>query len=203
MPSNSKGDQLNFFSTLDHPLPANISPSGDEARRYFDALGADKARLHSMLVSRFDIPESPPLVRSLVTKSPAETILHWPQFAVPELPSWTSPSKRVIVIGDAAHAIPPTAGQGASMAFEDAASLALAIARGKSVIPAWEAHRRERVKKIVAITKASSLMRSNWGGVVGHWLRQLLMRFFLWSKGERGGMEWVYGYDIKQTTWLR
>lgn len=48
----------------------------------------------------------------------------WPFHTVPKLDSWASEKGRVIISGDAAHAIPPTAGQGANQAFEDNFSLA-------------------------------------------------------------------------------
>lgn len=71
----------------------------------------------------------PSLVQSVLDNVPKETLSIWPFYLVPKLPSWTSSShsNRVIILGDAAHAIPPTAGQGASQAFEDAYSLALLL----------------------------------------------------------------------------
>lgn len=42
-------------------------------------------------------------------------------------PKWTSPKGRVVQIGDSAHAFLPTSGSGATMALEDAFSLATCL----------------------------------------------------------------------------
>ncbi|KIM99335.1 hypothetical protein OIDMADRAFT_56478 [Oidiodendron maius Zn] len=49
-------------------------------------------------------------------------------YDLPTLPSYYSKSGRIIVIGDAAHVIVPTAGQGAVRSLEDAITLANALA---------------------------------------------------------------------------
>ncbi|KAK2868063.1 hypothetical protein FQN49_003198 [Arthroderma sp. PD_2] len=52
------------------------------------------------------------------------------------LKSWLSPGRRMIVIGDAAHATVPTSGQGGTQAIEDAAVLAIALElAGKQDVP--------------------------------------------------------------------
>lgn len=50
----------------------------------------------------------------------------YPIFVMPELPHWGRDG--CVLIGDAAHALPPRTGQGASQAFEDAQSFALLLA---------------------------------------------------------------------------
>lgn len=47
----------------------------------------------------------------------------YPTWTVPALPTWERDG--VILIGDAAHALPPTSGQGSSQALEDTEALAL------------------------------------------------------------------------------
>ena len=60
---------------------------------------------------------------------------------------------RVALIGDAAHAVSPNSGQGASLALEDALCLAQTL---RGAVPAprafaqFEALRRERVENIIA-----------------------------------------------------
>ncbi|KAK8854484.1 hypothetical protein IAR55_003222 [Kwoniella newhampshirensis] len=46
----------------------------------------------------------------------------WAPYEIPDLSTWHT--KRVCLIGDAAHAIPPSGGQGAGQAFEDAGFMA-------------------------------------------------------------------------------
>lgn len=60
----------------------------------------------------------------------------------------TSHRNRVVLIGDAAHASPPSMAQGAGMALEDAIVLADELARTKDVVTAlgrYEARREQRV----------------------------------------------------------
>lgn len=57
---------------------------------------------------------------------------NYPVYDMPELPAWSR--DRVVLMGDAAHAVGPHAGQGASMAIEDA------VVRR----PAWRSPRRPR-----------------------------------------------------------
>jgi len=50
----------------------------------------------------------------------------WPTWTTPELPTWQLLGKLVLV-GDAAHALQPSSGQGACQALEDAETLALLL----------------------------------------------------------------------------
>jgi 2-polyprenyl-6-methoxyphenol hydroxylase-like FAD-dependent oxidoreductase len=59
----------------------------------------------------------------------------------------------MVVIGDAAHAATPNAGQGASMAIEDGITLAKCLRDlpdTTQAFAAYEALRRERVERLVA-----------------------------------------------------
>ncbi|RAK76604.1 FAD-dependent oxidoreductase [Aspergillus fijiensis CBS 313.89] len=52
------------------------------------------------------------------------------------LTTWLSPKRRMIVVGDAAHAALPSSGQGGTQAIEDAATLAIALdLAGKKDVP--------------------------------------------------------------------
>lgn len=61
----------------------------------------------------------PPLVAGAVSHIDVDKINLWPFYVIPKLKSWVSDGGRVVILGDAAHAIPPTAGQGVNQAFED------------------------------------------------------------------------------------
>ncbi|KAJ5688506.1 Monooxygenase FAD-binding [Penicillium macrosclerotiorum] len=81
-----------------------------------------------------------------------------PFYTVPKMDPWHSSAGKVIIIGDAAHAIPPSAGQGANQAFEDAYSFGMLVATldGKvswlDALTAWEAYRMERMEKVLELT---------------------------------------------------
>ncbi|KAI5369622.1 Putative FAD-binding domain, FAD/NAD(P)-binding domain superfamily [Septoria linicola] len=82
-----------------------------------------------------------------------KTCTQWKIAELPDLPKWSSPGGRIILLGDAAHAMPPYAGQGAAMAMEDAIvlstllSLATKIGSIKEAANAYEKVRRPRVQR--------------------------------------------------------
>lgn len=62
-----------------------------------------------------------------------------------------------VLVGDAAHAASPAAGQGASMALEDSAILAKCLRDlpdTQQAFTTYERHRRQRVERLVAISAA-------------------------------------------------
>ena len=99
----------------------------EQTREGWDRLFSAKDELLELLSSNKSA--WPSLVRFVLDNVPKETLSIWPFYLVPKLPFWTSSShsNRVIILGDAAHAILSTAGQGASQAFEDAHSLAFLL----------------------------------------------------------------------------
>lgn len=108
----------------------------------------------------------------------------------------------MIVIGDAAHAMPPTGGQGAAMAFEDALTLADALSRladkdspTNDEIRQWQTVRQQRVKEILKFTSRGGDMRkasvSTFAQIVKEWI---MWAYFLW-KGPDAGISWIYNYD--------
>ena len=74
---------------------------------------ADSSALKRELLERFGEYFAP--VPELIAGS--ESIMQLNIFDIQRLPSWHA--GRVLVIGDAAHAVSPNAGQGASLALED------------------------------------------------------------------------------------
>jgi FAD-dependent urate hydroxylase len=78
----------------------------------------------------------------------------WPTFDFPTVPVWHR--GRMVIIGDAAHATSPAAGQGASMAIEDAVTLGKCLRDVPDIeraLSTYESLRRERVEAVVAAGK--------------------------------------------------
>jgi 2-polyprenyl-6-methoxyphenol hydroxylase-like FAD-dependent oxidoreductase len=99
----------------------------------------------------------------------------YPDYDIPSLPQWFT--NRVVLMGDAAHAVTPHSGQGASMALEDALVLAATIDAEASPIAAFrrfEALRRERVEKVVALGRQGGQQKKAQGWLALR-LRDLIM----------------------------
>jgi 2-polyprenyl-6-methoxyphenol hydroxylase-like FAD-dependent oxidoreductase len=123
-----------WFNSYPAPAPR---PAGGDARAYADELRA----LHR---------RDPGFVRDILERVP-RLERDYPILDVPPLRSWHR--GRVVLVGDAAHAIGPHAGQGASMAIEDAVLLAACLRAelGPAAFARWEAMRRGRVAAVVAL----------------------------------------------------
>ncbi|OJD36897.1 salicylate hydroxylase [Diplodia corticola] len=90
---------------------------------------------------------------SLITST-----LKWPMMAGQALERWVSESNKVVIIGDAAHAMLPFMSQGAAQAVEDAASLATLISSisSKSELPtALRVFEELRIVRTAQVQQAS------------------------------------------------
>jgi salicylate hydroxylase len=80
--------------------------------------------------------------------------LKWKLAALPPLPKWVSDSGRVVLLGDAAHAMVPYLAQGAATSIEDGAALAECLDRAKDIndvptlLRAFQAIRKPRCETI-------------------------------------------------------
>ncbi|KAL2880439.1 hypothetical protein SGCOL_004159 [Colletotrichum sp. CLE4] len=166
-----------------------------------EALMADKEALKARL--RLNEEAWPGLVRSALEGIRDETMNVWPFFMLPALERWASRGGggRVLVLGDAAHAIPPTTGQGASMALEDAASLALVMKRVKESrgkigweegVEFWQEIRRERLGRLVGLTKMLNNKRLPSDEMAK------LPKEEVWFEEGEGQMRWLYVPEIEK-----
>lgn len=62
-----------------------------------------------------------PVIQEIIASVKVETM--WPTWTTPELPIWDKDG--IVLLGDAAHALPPTSGQGSAQALEDVESFSL------------------------------------------------------------------------------
>jgi 2-polyprenyl-6-methoxyphenol hydroxylase-like FAD-dependent oxidoreductase len=117
---------------------------------------------------------------------------------VATLPTWSR--GRTVLIGDAAHATSPHAGQGASMALEDAMRLACLLQAGEEysvTFDKFERERRPRTERVVALARRNGNSKHQMSPA-GAWLRDRMLRLMvpLTSKG----MDWMYAYNPRALT---
>lgn len=123
----------------------------------------------------------------------AENIVVTDTLDVATLPTWSR--KRTLLIGDAAHATSPHAGQGASLALEDAMRLGILMRDGQELgqtFQAFEHERRPRAEKIVAIARRNGNSKREFSPT-GAWIRDHMIRLLLPLSSK--GMDFMYAYD--------
>lgn len=118
-----------------------------------------------------------------------------PTHAIPHLPRWHS--RRMVVIGDAAHAPSPSSGQGASLSIEDAVVLARCLREEGDPAAAFAgfvALRRPRVERII---KAALRVNSNKAaGPVARVLRDAILPAVLRMTANNKGLRETYDYKV-------
>jgi 2-polyprenyl-6-methoxyphenol hydroxylase-like FAD-dependent oxidoreductase len=123
-------------------------------------LGGDKSALARAL--RDTSEEIPEPVRSAMEYAEAadkNEFFLWPFYSLSTVDGWISKAGkgRVVLIGDAAHAFPPSGGQGAGMAVEDADGLGIVLGmeNGLSVqekLASWLRWRMKRIERVAEYT---------------------------------------------------
>lgn len=112
-----------------------------------------------------------------------------------------------MLIGDAAHAIPPSGGQGAASAFEDAETLAYVLGRlnlpdstasGLSVnLRQWETHRMQRISHILDYTIRAGNIRKRSSGMMQVFKEWTIWAMFKFYEYHGGGPSWIYNYNAE------
>ncbi|KAM0718523.1 hypothetical protein Q7P37_005593 [Cladosporium fusiforme] len=115
----------------------------------------------------------------------------YPTFTTPDLPTWENGG--CVLAGDAAHALQPSSGQGASMALEDSETLALLLAHHQAqdqnenqqnwrlATKQYSDMRIPRLRWIRHEAQKRSAMKHDMG-----FAQEMLMYFFIWLSGKMG-----------------
>ena len=112
---------------------------------------------------------------------------------VSSLPIWSR--GRTVLIGDAAHATSPHAGQGASLALEDALRLTSLLQQGqelRSTFESFEAERRSRAERIVALARLNGNSKREFTALSA-WIRDRMLKVLIPFTSK--GMDFMYAYD--------
>jgi 2-polyprenyl-6-methoxyphenol hydroxylase-like FAD-dependent oxidoreductase len=114
------------------------------------------------------------------------------------LPTWSR--GRTLLIGDAAHATSPHAGQGASIALEDAFRLACLMQNDEEIsvtFEKFERERRPRAERIVALARRNGNHKRQFSRT-GAWIRDQMLKLMIPLSAR--GQDWMYGYDPRAVT---
>lgn len=134
----SPGGEVWWFANP--PARAELSPA--------ELRAATTGQVRDRLVALFSGDRGP--AAQIVAATTGEILLG-NQYDLPAVPAWHR--GRMVIIGDAAHAVSPSTGQGVSLACEDAVVLAQCLrdhADPAGAFAAYEQRRRGRVERVVA-----------------------------------------------------
>lgn len=117
----------------------------------------------------------------------------WPLYSVDPQGAWHS--RRICLLGDAAHGMEPFSAQGAAMAIEDGHVLARTIAGfGGDVAAAFAAYRAERVGRVRRVAKRTALNRFTYHQAgMGRIARNVSFRMRP-AHAFKADLDWLYGY---------
>lgn len=136
--------------------------------RYADPLGEVRRRLDGW---------HDPIPALLAATRPEAVLHHDVHELVAPLPSYVS--GRTVLLGDAAHAMSPNLGQGASQALEDAVTLAAALAGTPDIDTAlarYDAERRPRGQAVSRASRQAGRMGQRLANPVAVALRNTVLR---------------------------
>lgn len=173
---------------------ANPASRRELGRAELAAISEDewRRRLHAL----FDGDELP--ARQLIDAS-EHVFAGWNTYDFPTVPTWHRDG--MIIVGDAAHATSPASGQGASMAIEDAVTLARCLRDHPSIDSAfarYESQRRERVEKVVRQGRRNGSGKT--AGPVTRVIRDKVIMPMVAARAARTGAgpsEWLFGHHIE------
>jgi FAD-dependent urate hydroxylase len=173
----------------------NTHRSTEPDQGQLDAIPDDEWRQKLLDIHRDDHDPIPEIIRST-----ENGIGKWPNYEMPSLPTWHK--GQVCLIGDAAHAMLPSAGQGASMAMEDAVVLAKCLRdreNPEEAFAAFEGLRKDRVEKVAKNARRNSNRKAP-SNVVTRKLRDLVLPFFLNMGVKSAKQTYAYRVDWNETT---
>jgi 2-polyprenyl-6-methoxyphenol hydroxylase-like FAD-dependent oxidoreductase len=123
----------------------------------------------------------------------AENVMVTDILDVATLPTWSR--GRTLLIGDAAHATSPHAGQGASIALEDAMRLSCLLRDSEEIavtFARFEAERRPRAERIVARARRNGNQKHDLSRISA-WIRDQMLQFLLPLNA--ASQDWMYAYN--------
>ena len=132
-----------------------------------------------------------------IIRATGEVLGPWNTDDLPRVPVWRT--GRTVLVGDAAHAVSPSSGQGASMAMEDAVTLGRCLAGRPGDVPGalagYEHTRRARVEKVVAYGRRNGSGKT--AGPVGAAIRDAMIPVVLrMLYRKRDPQSWILDHRV-------
>lgn len=169
----------------------NFPQSSAPARGEFDLIKSEEWRERMLNLFQEDLPCVSEMIRA--TES---DIISYPIYDIATQPIWYQGP--VVLVGDALHAISPNAGQGASLALEDAIVLAKCLRDQEDhtlAFAAYERLRRARVERMVRHGRSAGQGKVVTNPIqVG--LRDLLAPVFIKLFANPASLDWIYSYKV-------
>jgi 2-polyprenyl-6-methoxyphenol hydroxylase-like FAD-dependent oxidoreductase len=160
------------------PMRASLALAPEEWKRRLGALFADDAGPALEIIHATD-----------------DEVAAYPIYDLPTVPIWHR--GRIALLGDAIHATSPSAGQGASLAIEDAVVLGRCLRDLPDHAQAFTAYERARRGRVERVVRYSNRVgNTKVAGAVGRWFRDLMMPLALKLFARPAAHAWLYGYHI-------
>jgi 2-polyprenyl-6-methoxyphenol hydroxylase-like FAD-dependent oxidoreductase len=118
----------------------------------------------------------------------------YPAYDIPTLQTWHT--ARTCLVGDAAHAISPHVGQGASLAMEDTVCIINCLKQNSNpgiAFKNFQQLRQGRVEKMIKQARKIGKVKSKPNPLAA-WFRDGVLNFFI--KKQIKEADWIYGYRI-------
>lgn len=120
--------------------------------------------------------------------------LAWPIHVADLDAPWSAPAG-LALIGDAAHAMPPFAAQGAAMAIEDAETLARSVTDAGDLSEALRRWTVERRRRVLRVARRGALNHFAWHARGPAALARDMMLKMRSPQSVMADMDWLYGWD--------
>lgn len=170
----------------------------EQSRQDLEVLQADRDKLADFYLKDYEEygETAKRIIDSVVRHK--ETLYIWPFLKMPKLDRWFSEAGRVIMMGDGAHALPPSSGQGVNQALEDAYSLTYllnSLQPSSNVMQAlnfWQQMRQDRIDAVFDWTENSANISR-----LPEAERKRLFAEGKVKEGHGDEMSWLYKPDIE------